>query len=64
MYNGKVMAVADYAPVAQWIEQPPRKREGVTPTSLIRTYQKEVQRQKQMIKKAEFAQQRRTSSSR
>ena len=36
----------------------PRKREGVTTSSLIRTYQKEVERQRQMVKKAEFAQQR------
>lgn len=36
----------------------PRKREDVTPSSLIRTYQKEVERQKLMVKKAEFAQQR------
>jgi ParB family chromosome partitioning protein len=36
----------------------PRKREAVTTSSLIRTYQKEVERQKQMVKKAEFAQQR------
>ena len=35
-----------------------RKRESVTTSSLIRTYQKEVERQKQMVKKAEFAQQR------
>jgi len=36
----------------------PRKREEVTTSSLVRTYQKEVERQKLMIKKAEFAQQR------
>lgn len=36
----------------------PRKRESVTTSSLIRTYQKEVDRQKQMVKKAEFTQQR------
>jgi len=30
----------------------------VTPSSLVRTYQKEVERQKLMVKKAEFAQQR------
>jgi ParB family chromosome partitioning protein len=36
----------------------PRKRESVTTSSLIRTYQKEVDRQRQMVKKAEFAQQR------
>ena len=36
----------------------PRKREAVTTSSLVRTYQKEVERQKQMVKKAEFAQQR------
>lgn len=34
----------------------PRKREAVTSTSLVRTYQKEVERQKLMVKKAEFAQ--------
>ena len=34
----------------------PRKRETVTSTSLVRTYQKEVERQKLMVKKAEFAQ--------
>lgn len=33
-----------------------RKREPVTSTSLVRTYQKEVERQKLMIKKAEFTQ--------
>ena len=36
----------------------PRKREDVTTSSLVRTYQKEVGRQKLMVKKAEFAQQR------
>lgn len=36
----------------------PRKRQDVTPSSLIRTYQKEVERQKQMVKKAEMTQQR------
>ena len=36
----------------------PRQRANVTPSSLIRTYQKEVERQKAMVKKAEFAQQR------
>lgn len=36
----------------------PRKREAVTSTSLVRTYQKEVDRQKLMVKKAEFAQHR------
>ena len=35
-----------------------RKRSDVTTTSLVRTYQKEVERQKLMIKKAEMAQQR------
>lgn len=35
-----------------------RKRTDVTPSSLVRTYQKEVARQKLMVKKAEFAQQR------
>jgi len=35
-----------------------RKRVDVTTSSLIRIYQKEVARQKQMVKKAEFAQQR------
>jgi ParB family chromosome partitioning protein len=34
----------------------PRKREPVTSSSLVRTYQKEVERQKLMVKKAEFAQ--------
>ncbi|MFX6011180.1 chromosome partitioning protein ParB, partial [Acinetobacter baumannii] len=37
---------------------PRRKRSDVTSSSLIRTYQKEVARQKMMVKKAEFAQQR------
>lgn len=36
----------------------PRKTSDVTPSSLIRSYQNEVGRQKLMIKKAEFAQQR------
>ena len=36
----------------------PRKVSEVTPSSLIRTYQNEVGRQKIMIKKAEFVQQR------
>jgi ParB family chromosome partitioning protein len=36
----------------------PRKRENVTSTSLVRTYQKEVERQRLMVKKAELAQQR------
>jgi ParB family chromosome partitioning protein len=36
----------------------PRKRENVTSSSLVRTYQKEVERQKLMVKKAELAQQR------
>lgn len=35
-----------------------RSRPEVTSSSLVRTYQKEVERQKAMIKKAEFAQQR------
>jgi ParB family transcriptional regulator, chromosome partitioning protein len=35
-----------------------RKAPDVTSSSLIRTYQKEVERQKLMVKKAEFAQQR------
>lgn len=35
-----------------------RRRVDVTTSSLIRTYQKEVSRQKLMVKKAEFAQQR------
>lgn len=36
----------------------PRKIPDVTSSSLVRTYQKEVDRQKQMVRKAEFAQQR------
>lgn len=36
----------------------PRKGSNVTPSSLVRTYQNEVERQKLMVKKAEFAQQR------
>jgi len=36
----------------------PRKMPDVTSSSLIRTYQKEVDRQKLMVRKAEFAQQR------
>ena len=36
----------------------PRKREAVTSSSLVRTYQKEVERQKLIVKKAEFAHQR------
>lgn len=36
----------------------PRKIQDVTTSSLVRTYQKEVERQKQMVKKAEFTQQR------
>ena len=36
----------------------PRKREPVTSSSLVRTYQKEVERQRLMVKKAEFAQQK------
>ncbi len=36
----------------------PRKLQDVTTSSLVRTYQKEVERQKQMVKKAEIAQQR------
>lgn len=35
-----------------------RTREPVTSSSLVRTYQKEVERQKMMVRKAEFAQQR------
>lgn len=34
----------------------PRKREPVTSSSLVRTYQMEVERQKLMVKKAEFTQ--------
>jgi ParB family transcriptional regulator, chromosome partitioning protein len=36
----------------------PRKRADVTTSSLVRTYQKEVERQRLMVKKAEFSQQR------
>ncbi len=36
----------------------PRTMPDVTTSSLVRTYQKEVERQKQMVKKAEIAQQR------
>lgn len=36
----------------------PRKTPDVTTSSLVRTYQKEVERQRLMVKKAEFAQQR------
>ncbi len=36
----------------------PRKRTDVTSSSLIRTYQREVDRQKLLVKKAEFTQQR------
>lgn len=36
----------------------PRKKPDVTTSSLVRTYQKEVERQRLMVKKAEFAQQR------
>ena len=36
----------------------PRKRTGVTTASLVRTYQKEVELQRLMVKKAEFSQQR------
>lgn len=36
----------------------PRRPPEVTTRSLVRTYQKEVERQKQMVRKAEFAQQR------
>ena len=36
----------------------PRKMPDVTTSSLVRTYQKEVDRQKQMVKKAEITQQR------
>ena len=36
----------------------PRKRTDVTTSSLVRTYQKEVERQRLMVKKAEFSQQR------
>ena len=36
----------------------PRKRSDVTTSSLVRTYQKEVERQRLIIRKAEFAQQK------
>lgn len=36
----------------------PRKRADVTTSSLVRTYQREVDRQRLMVKKAEFSQQR------
>lgn len=36
----------------------PRKRADVTTASLVRTYQREVERQRVMVKKAEYAQQR------
>ena len=36
----------------------PRKVGDVTTSSLVRTYQKEVERQKSMVRKATFAQQR------
>jgi ParB family chromosome partitioning protein len=36
----------------------PRKRGQVTASTLVRTYQKEVERQRMMIRKAEFCQQR------
>lgn len=36
----------------------PRKRTDITPSSLVRTYQKEVDRQRLLVKKAEFSQQR------
>jgi ParB family chromosome partitioning protein len=36
----------------------PRKATGVTSSSLVRNYRKEVDRQKMMVRKAEFAQQR------
>nr|WP_316643104.1 ParB/RepB/Spo0J family partition protein [uncultured Roseateles sp.] len=36
----------------------PRKITGVTTSNLVRTYQKEVERQKSMVRKATFAQQR------
>jgi ParB family transcriptional regulator, chromosome partitioning protein len=35
-----------------------RARSDVSTSSLVRTYQKEVERQKLMVKKAEYAQQR------
>jgi ParB family transcriptional regulator, chromosome partitioning protein len=36
----------------------PRKRTEVTSLSLVRTYQKEVERQRLLVRKAEFTQQR------
>jgi ParB family chromosome partitioning protein len=36
----------------------PRKRPDVTPSSLVRTYRKEVERQRLIVRKAEFTQQR------
>jgi ParB family chromosome partitioning protein len=36
----------------------PRKRSDVTTSSLVRTYQREVERQRMMVRKAEFSQQR------
>lgn len=36
----------------------PRKRANVTPASLVRTYQREVDRQRILVRKAEFSQQR------
>ena len=36
----------------------PRKRADITTSSLVRTYRKEVERQKLIVRKAEFAQQR------
>jgi ParB family chromosome partitioning protein len=36
----------------------PRKRSDITPASLVRTYQREVERQRLMVKKAEYSQQR------
>ena len=36
----------------------PRKRADITTSSLVRTYQKEVERQRLMVRKAEFCQQR------
>ena len=38
--------------------RPARKAAAVTTSSLVRNYQHEVERQKLMVKKAEFAQQR------
>jgi ParB family chromosome partitioning protein len=38
--------------------RPARKGAAVTTSSLVRTYQNEVERQKLLVKKAEFAQQR------